>query len=139
MSKTMQVWIGNESLVTESCYLCGMVFAMPKRFRQLCLDNGPAQTFFCPLGHSQIYKESEADKLRKQLKEEQDRHWSRERHLEDQREAAERSARAHKGQVTKIKNRVGRGVCPCCNRSFEDLKRHMASEHPDFVEEKHDD
>jgi hypothetical protein len=37
--------------------------------------------------------------------------------------------------VTKIKNRVGHGVCPCCTRSFQNLARHMASEHPTFAAE----
>ncbi|MBV6448554.1 hypothetical protein [Nitrosomonas sp.] len=50
---------------------------------------------------------------------------TRNTHLVDQRDAAERSARAYKGQATKIKRRVGRGVCPCCNRHFENLERHM--------------
>lgn len=39
------------------------------------------------------------------------------------------------GQVTKLKNRVGHGVCPCCNRSFGNLARHIESEHPTFIAE----
>jgi hypothetical protein len=23
-------------------------------------------------------------------------------------------------------------VCPCCNRSFQNLRRHMATKHPEF-------
>lgn len=37
-----------------------------------------------------------------------------------------------KGQLAKVKNRVKNGVCPCCNRSFSDLRRHMESKHPDY-------
>jgi DNA repair exonuclease SbcCD ATPase subunit len=50
-------------------------------------------------------------------------------------EAAERRGAAARGQVTKIKNRIGHGVCPCCNRTFENLHRHMASQHPTFTAE----
>jgi hypothetical protein len=34
--------------------------------------------------------------------------------------------------MTRIKKRVAAGVCPCCNRSFKDLARHMAGQHPDY-------
>lgn len=33
---------------------------------------------------------------------------------------------------TRIKNRVKNGVCPCCNRTFENLARHMQAKHSDF-------
>lgn len=41
-----------------------------------------------------------------------------------------RQLSAARGQVTRIKNRVGNGVCPCCNRSFGNLHRHMQTKHP---------
>lgn len=28
--------------------------------------------------------------------------------------------------------RIRNGVCPCCNRSFKDVHRHMKSQHPEF-------
>lgn len=30
----------------------------------------------------------------------------------------------------------GHGVCPCCNRTFSDLQRHMASKHKGFAAEE---
>lgn len=35
-----------------------------------------------------------------------------------------------KAQTTRVKN----GVCPCCNRSFQNLKRHMNTKHPNWSE-----
>lgn len=55
--------------------------------------------------------------------------------MRDEKEAAERRVSAAKGQVTKLKNRTAAGVCPCCTRSFENLKRHMATKHPAFTDE----
>lgn len=43
-----------------------------------------------------------------------------------------RQIAAQRGQTTKLKNRIAKGVCPCCQRSFQNLKRHMESQHPDF-------
>jgi len=54
-----------------------------------------------------------------------------------QRERAERTERrlsAQKGVTTRIKNRVANGVCPCCKRSFTDLRRHMETKHPKYAE-----
>jgi len=35
---------------------------------------------------------------------------------------------------TRIKNRIANGVCPCCQRTFQNLGRHMKSQHPNYVE-----
>jgi hypothetical protein len=46
-----------------------------------------------------------------------------------------RSHAATKGHVTRKKRqleRVASGVCPCCNRSFVNLRRHMKTQHPEF-------
>lgn len=32
-----------------------------------------------------------------------------------------------------IKKRVQGGACPCCNRHFVQLERHMATKHPEIV------
>ena len=37
-----------------------------------------------------------------------------------------------RGVATRMKNRIKVGVCPCCNRTFQDLAKHMASQHKDF-------
>ena len=91
-------------------------------------DDG--RSFYCPNGHSLSYKGTR-HKLERDLKTAKDRA-ARERALRDQ---AEASLRATKGVVTKQRKRLERvanGVCPCCNRSFRDLKRHMQTKHPDY-------
>lgn len=34
-----------------------------------------------------------------------------------------------------LRNRAAAGVCPCCNRTFEQLGRHMTTKHPEYVKE----
>lgn len=120
------------------CGECGIEFAVPDAFYNERKNDRPRLGWYCPNGHSRIFCEGESDKLRR----ERDRLVQRLAEKDDairqqreQREAAERRAAAARGQVTKIKNRVGRGVCPCCNRSFENLSRHMSSQHPTFTAE----
>ena len=50
-----------------------------------------------------------------------------------QRDHSEHRRRGEKAAKTRIKNRIANGVCPCCNRSFKDLHRHMQNKHPDYV------
>lgn len=101
----------------------------------------PSISFYCAYGHRQHFPkgESEADKLRRErdLYKQRVEQWKDEADdLRRQKESAERQAAARKGQITRLKNRAAAGVCPCCTRSFENLRRHMASKHPTFKAEE---
>ncbi len=37
-------------------------------------------------------------------------------------------------RVAAERERIVSGVCPCCNRTFQNLARHIAGQHPDFAE-----
>lgn len=113
---------------------CGVVFAIGGLFEARRRNDG--RLFHCPNGHGMSFGESESDRLRKELD------GARKRlentagtitHLRDQRDAADRSARAQRAANTRLRKRVADGVCPCCRRSFANLGRHMAGQHPDFA------
>lgn len=121
------------------CCRCKTPFSIPDELYHAA-KRSPEIWFWCPYGHKQHYSEgeTEADKLRRerdrlaqQIAYKDDRIKS----LSEARDTADRRAAAARGQVTKIKNRVGHGVCPCCNRTFENLARHINSKHPTFVAE----
>lgn len=120
------------------CCECASAMWLPQELNDSAQKARGVIRFYCAYGHVQVYGkgESEADQLRRERDRlaqriaEKDDAISREREL---REAAERSASALRGQVTRIKNRVGNGVCPCCNRSFTDLSRHMHTKHPEYA------
>lgn len=115
-------------IVIQQCCECGINFGIPESFKNTLLGNG--ETFYCPNGHSQYFanKKSLEDKLKikeRELKEERD-FSSR---LYDEKEDFKKKAAAQKGQKTKILNRIKNGVCPHCNKSFENLHDHMKSKH----------
>lgn len=87
--------------------------------------------FYCPAGHGQSYTKSEVTRLREKLEDEKKNaeFWRK------RADEADRSKAAIKGQLTKERKRVGNGVCPCCNRTFQNVARHMASKHPDFKDQ----
>lgn len=127
------------NFVVETCCTknCGMQFALPEDFYDQAQKDHDIW-FYCPRGHRQHYiGETEEQKLRRRLREEQERaagaiQRERTRRLaaEDQRDAAERSKAATKGALTKAKKRAINGVCPCCNRHFANVQSHMEEKHP---------
>lgn len=132
----------SSALTVVDCCECGILFGVPrdldKRNR-----NDSRRTFWCPSGHPQHYTgPSEAQRLRKQLERtERERDEAKAARIaaRDQARAAERSAAAYKGRVTRLKNRAAAGVCPCCQRTFQQLARHMSAMHPDFRDGAGDD
>lgn len=94
-------------------------------------------SFFCAYGHSARFPQAETEEQK--LRRERDRLTQRLAEKDDEiarqcslRETTERQLSATKGVVTRFKNRVGAGVCPCCTRTFGNLGRHMMTEHPTF-------
>ena len=116
-----------------TCCNCGIEFGVPKDYDDKRREDGNG--FRCPSGHELSYGEGETAKLRRERNQLKQRIAQKDDEIRDQRErkeAAQRSAIAHKGHLTRVKNRVGKGVCPCCNRNFENLARHMESKHPGY-------
>ncbi len=112
------------SLHAVTCFKCGIVFGLNATQRENLINSHDA--FFCPAGHSQAYVgETDAEKLRKQLVATEQRL----KFARDDRDAADRRSAAARGQVTKLKNRAHAGVCIRCNRTFENVARHMATKH----------
>ena len=124
-----------ETLVKMCCWNCGITYAMPERFQRERLENGGS--FYCPSGHSAAYMDSAVKKLQRKLNQEIASHDRTRTSLTSHREwvkDAERRVSAHRGVATKLRKRAANGVCPCCTRTFVNLKRHMAAKHPGYAD-----
>lgn len=117
---------------------CGGVYALPEVYVNKKHEVG--ESWNCPFcqvgwgyaGHGRLAGlERQIAGFERQL--------TRERAQHDQTRAArihaENRRRAEKGAKTRLKKRIANGVCACCGRSFENLRRHMATKHPDFVKD----
>lgn len=112
---------------------CGLIFAVPEHVRQRWTETGSG--FHCPMGHPLSYKESDIQKLKKQLEQEQRRLKFAQENAASERAARERTERrlvARKGVNTRLRNRIKNGVCPCCTRTFMNLQQHIKTKHPEF-------
>ena len=122
-------------LVITTCW-CGLAQAIPSDLMRMAEQTGKA--VWCPLGHEWVVKETELDRTKKRLEaaERQVRIAQNQRdgwRLEA--EDAERSRRAYKGHLTRIRNKVANGVCPVagCRRHFDNVQAHIATQHPDWA------
>ncbi len=115
-----------ETFTRLTCCTCGVFFFLSSRFIEVRREDG--KNFYCVNGHAQCYGEGETKKLQRQLEE-------RERQL---RESKCDTLRAQnelmeeakiRGKAERKLKRVHRGVCPDCNRTFENLARHMQCKH----------
>lgn len=100
------------------CATCSMPFGILPDF----LERRRADHvgFFCPNGHRNVYNaKTNEDILRDKLRAEG-----------LARELAEKRAAAAMAEKRRIKTRVAAGTCPCCNRTFSQLARHMKAKHP---------
>ncbi len=115
-------------LVTENCCACGVLFAMDAEFRrQRQRDH---RLLYCPAGHQQHYTGQPTEQqLRQRAERLEQQLASRDEDLRAERV----SHAATKGQLTRVRKRVGNGVCPCCNRTFQQLSRHMSTQHPEYA------
>ena len=121
-----------ETLLVKRCPVCSIIYALPEGRLNRCEENG--ENWYCPNGHSLVFittkvqeKEKEIERLKASL------NYSNQRaELHQQNYInAERKRAALKGVITKTKKRAANGVCPCCNRYFVNVHRHMQSKHPD--------
>lgn len=103
---------------------CDLQFAMTEEFYRTTKCTG--QTWYCPKGHGRVWGGATTETQLADAK-------AREVALQDQLSAAIRDAEAARVELLRIHARIANGVCPCCQRSFDNVRRHIASKHPDFA------
>ncbi len=111
------------SLTSLNCGHCEIVFAMPSSMLKSRKQDGGY--FYCPNGHNISYSETDNQRLKLRVA-------SLEGETVDLRERSEqwkRKEAAARGVATRAKNRARAGVCQFCNRTFQNVARHVQSKH----------
>lgn len=124
------------TLTTINCGECGGTYAINENYRRQRQEEGKSWTCpYCKVGWGYSGNSDNA-RLKKELERQTKlAEWERNRantHAAALK-ATEHQLRAQKGAKTKLKKRIANGVCPCCDRSFTNLQRHMKHMHPDYV------
>lgn len=122
-------------LSTIVCGECGGVYAIAERYHaQKQTYGGHWRCPYCACSWG--YGKSEIDRVRGELNQKEQQLATERKRTEWARQEVriiDRSRRAVKANLTRFKNRIGRGVCPCCRRNFENLQRHMKTKHPRYA------
>lgn len=122
-----------ETFRVISCYTCGVRFGIDGALYKRVVTDATGSVYCPACGKLTCWRESEDQKRLKDLQKKLEWEASEVARQKQLRETAEASLRATRGIVTKLKNRVGAGVCPCCNRTFKQLAAHMENMHPNFL------
>lgn len=112
-------------LVQLQCGTCGTWHAIPKTMHEHCIEEGGF--WHCPNGHRRGYREGRRE--REAVRRERDALKQKVAELDDA-AAAERHARE---DVETAKRSAVAGVCPSCNRTFQNVQKHMKKKHPNVV------
>lgn len=113
--------------VAKTCPICGVNYCLERTFDQYREkgakgDDGRPLDWHCPNGHSLVYRDSEADRLRR----ERDR-------LQQQLAQRDDEISTQGRRIKKLEKRAAAGTCPCCKRTFSNMATHMRKQHPEFV------
>ncbi len=138
-------FVATIALVAVSCGKCDAVFGMESQFYDRRRDDH--ETCYCPNGHPRCFtSKSEAEELRDQLAREKHHREQaqalaehRRKRIEEEQQSARRITRrlnATRGVVTRQKNRIAKGKCPCCSKTFKDVAHHMKTQHPNWNPER---
>ena len=122
----MTTFVQGIEFTVWSCGECGIQQAVTTAAFEERQRTG--KDFHCFNGHVRVFR----DTLEKRLKRELDRATQVKEAAEARAATAERERAAVTKAHTKMRVRVMNGVCPCCNRTFQNLMGHMKTEHPDF-------
>jgi hypothetical protein len=125
---------------------CGEVFAVPdyvlERWKRT------HETWSCPSGHRRAFlgktneerRIEDLQRVNRDILAQAEEAWKQAEQLRadleleaNARKAVQGKLSRKKAEVTRIKNRIAGGVCPCCKRTFVSLGRHMKTQHPEYA------
>lgn len=109
------------------CAACDIPMFMTAEFEKRRRDDH--QTFFCISGHRNFFDaESETERLRKRVHAMEINDAQRTKTIGTLYDRVNKAESDRKVLIERVHN----GVCPCCNRTFKQLARHMSIKHPDY-------
>ncbi len=135
MTQTITHFAG-EAAVAMRCW-CSIQLAIPRSLYDYYRDQNGRFALHCPLGHKFIPGGDSPAEI--EAREQRLRAERAELDAAQQRSAkllAMRRVSARKGLMTRMRNRLTRGTCPCCSKRFPDLRAHLAQRHPKWEPEK---
>jgi hypothetical protein len=125
-------WMDVSQYKFLQCGTCGVHHAIPAAMYDTLQKDGGY--WHCPNGHQRGFRtgteKAEQEKIRRerdQLKQDTARLHER---IQEEKSRAEKAEK----KLAASTKRAMAGVCPCCNRTFSNVQRHMQTKHPNVRE-----
>jgi hypothetical protein len=126
-----EIKFGGSDHIIHQCGSCGVFHTIPKVMYENCFRLGGF--WCCPNGHRRGWENGAEKTEIETLRRERDRLKQNTARLEDAILAEQRRSATAEEKVKVIQRRAVAGVCPCCNRTFSNVQRHMATKHKNVV------
>ena len=126
-----EVVIGGEAHVVNQCGTCAVWHTIPKVIYESYRREGGF--WHCPNGHQRGFRTGEEQAEQERIRRERDQLKQDAARLHDEIAAERQRAEDAEKRVVQIRRRAAAGVCPCCNRTFQNVQRHMKMKHPNVV------
>lgn len=123
-----------ETIVSQRCGNCGMLFGMEENYREELVNRGGS--FWCPKGCQRKFIDETAKAKAKRLEEEAEMLKRRLAQANSDNNTFRNEAFKQREKRLKLEKRIKNGVCPHCTRSFQNLKNHIATMHSNCKEKK---
>jgi predicted DCC family thiol-disulfide oxidoreductase YuxK len=122
------------ALTVLDCAACGMLYGITAELESR--RRGDGANFYCPNGHPQMFSETEDQRLRKRLREAEERAAAilaqRDQAYAEAAEAIKAQRRTEQ-ERKRLEKRVSAGVCAWCHRTVAQLADHVRSKHPEHA------
>lgn len=118
--------------ITEDCCVCGLSFALTEEFKKE--RQRDKKLFYCPNGHSQSYMGETHEAKVKRLQREAEAERENAANAWKRYDELDKRLKATKRQQAAEARRAAAALCPVpgCHRQIVQMKRHLATKHPDF-------
>lgn len=125
------VLLSGERHVVNQCGTCAVWHTVPEIVYDCFKREGGY--WHCPNGHQRGWDKGTDAIERENIRRERDRLKQDAARLQDEIAAERKRADEAEHKIVQVRRRAVAGVCPCCNRTFLNVQKHMQSKHPNVV------
>lgn len=125
------IMIQGERHVVTQCGTCAVWHTVPEIIYKNHRSEGGFHS--CPNGHQRGWDKGTDAIERENTRRERDRLKQEAARLAEEIAAEKARADAAEKKYLQARRRSAAGVCPCCNRTFANMQRHMKAKHPNVV------
>lgn len=125
------ILLNGQRHVVSQCISCAVWHTVPEIVHDHHREHGGFH--HCPNGHSYGWKTGAEQRREEEIRRERDRLKQDAARLADEVAAERKRAEEAEKRIVQIRRRAAAGVCPCCNRTFVNVQRHMKTKHPNVV------